>query len=118
MFRPTFEVEVAEPEMLRPERVVVPKPELETFNHGAEVEPTQKEKSSPATEFTESLAAGVVEPIPNFPSAVNVVVAVLPNSSKLADKRVEEALPLNCCRAVHVFALERFRPIVLAVEPL
>ena len=93
MFRPTFEVEVAEPEMLRPERVVVPNPELETFNHGAEVEPTQKEKSSPATEFTESLAAGVVEPIPNFPSVVNVVVAVPPTCKKLEERRVEDAWP-------------------------
>ena len=32
---PTFEVEVAEPVIVNPERVVVPKPVLETLRNGA-----------------------------------------------------------------------------------
>jgi hypothetical protein len=69
-------VEVAEPEMESPESVVVPKPELETRSHGAVVEPTQKEKLSPATESTARRAAGVVVPTPKRPRKYEVLVVV------------------------------------------
>ena len=75
---PTLDVVVAEPLMLSPDTVVVPKPELDTVNHGFVVEPTHSENASPPTEFTASLAAGDVVPIPTFPSCVSVVVAVPP----------------------------------------
>ncbi len=98
MLKPTFEVEVAEPAIVRPETVVVPKPELETLSHGAVVEPTQSEKASPATESTESRALGEVVPIPNLPSVVRVVVAVPPNCAKLAESSDDDAL-VKYCRA-------------------
>jgi hypothetical protein len=41
--KPTLDVDVALPAILRPDSVVVPKPELETLNHGAVVEPTHSE---------------------------------------------------------------------------
>lgn len=89
IFQPTFEVEVAKPKIFNPESVVVPNPEFETLSHGRVVEPTHKEKLSPATEFTASLAAGDVVPTPTLPSKVKVVVAVAPNSPKLAENKVE-----------------------------
>ena len=78
MLSPTLDVEVAEPAMFKPLSVVVPKPEFDTRNHGAVVDPTHSEKSSPAVEFTASLAEGVDVPIPSLPSGVNVDVAVPP----------------------------------------
>ena len=62
--------------MLSPERVVVPNPELEIVIHGAVVEPTQKEKLVPATEFTASVAAGAVVAIPSLPKRYEVAVVV------------------------------------------
>ena len=76
MLNPTLDVLVAEPEMLSPERVVVPKPPLETVNHGAVVEPTQNEKASPATESIARRAAGVVVPTPSFPLKNEFAVVV------------------------------------------
>ena len=76
MFTPTLDVLVADPEIVRPDSVVVPKPELETRNHGAVVDPTQNEKASPATESIARRAAGVVVPIPSFPLKNDVAVVV------------------------------------------
>jgi len=67
ILKPTLEVEVAEPEIDKPESVVVPNPEFDTRSHGAVVEPTQREKFVPATESTASVAAGVVVAIPRAP---------------------------------------------------
>ena len=76
MLNPTLDVEVAEPEMFRPDNVVVPNPELETRNHGAVVEPTHSENASPDTEFTESRAAGDDVPTPSRPLKYEVAVVV------------------------------------------
>ena len=76
MFQPTLDVDVAEPEMVRPLSVVVPKPELDTRSHGAVVDPTQNEKASPDTESTESLADGEVVPIPRLPTKYEFAVVV------------------------------------------
>ena len=76
MFTPTLDVLVADPEIVRPESVVVPKPEFETRNHGAVVDPTQNEKASPDTESTESLADGEVVPIPRLPTKYEFAVVV------------------------------------------
>ena len=67
ILNPTLDVDVAEPDIESPERVVVPKPELDTLIHGAVVEPTQKENASPATELTDSLAAGEEVETPSSP---------------------------------------------------
>ena len=75
-FIPTLDVEVAEPVIVRPDSVVVPKPELDTVSHGAVVEPTQNEKFVPATESTASVAAGVVVPTPTLPRKYEVAVVV------------------------------------------
>ena len=47
-----------------------------------------------------------------------MVEAVPPTLSQLADSNVDEAEAKKFCFAVHVFALPRLRPIVLAVPPL
>jgi len=47
-----------------------------------------------------------VEPTPIDPSDVNVVVAVPPNSAKLAERFVEDADALNFCKLVNVFATD------------
>lgn len=51
-----------------------------------------------------------------LPAVSIVVVAVAPKYARYAEDSVDEALP-NCCSAVHVFALPRFKPIVRAVLP-
>jgi hypothetical protein len=63
--KPTSDVEVAEPLMLSPERVVVPKPVFDTFRYSV-VEPTMKLQVSPASALTESLANGEVEATPTL----------------------------------------------------
>ena len=86
MLNPTFEVEVAEPEIVRPETVVVPKPEPETENLVVDaslrsirfpVKPVSAsaaisvvEVSEPATE---SLAKGEVVPMPIFEPEIESV---------------------------------------------
>jgi hypothetical protein len=81
---PTLLVDVAEPEIVRPESVVVPKPLLDTLSHGFVVEPTQSENTSPAVEFTERRADGEVVPTPRRPDEVKVEVAMPPNDAVLA----------------------------------
>ena len=78
---PTFEVEVAEPLMLRPDNVVVPKPMEETESWVAVDEPTTKPIESPPIGLTESRAKGVVVPTPSSPLWVKVLVAVPPNEA-------------------------------------
>ena len=89
--KPTLDVDVAEPETVNPDKVVVPKPIDETESCVAVLEPTTNPKESPAIGLTLNLANGVVEETPSNPVAVNVVVAVPPNSAKLADNPVDEA---------------------------
>src|SRR5437868_5896453 len=109
MLKPTLDVEVAEPEIFKPERVVVPKPRLETvsfpftskspaglttptptlpnlstINDVAVVEPITNATEF-AVEFTESCPSGVELPIPKLPVDVNVDVAVPPKYAVYAD---------------------------------
>ncbi len=91
--KPTLEVEVAEPLTVRPERVVVPKPELETRNHGAVVEPIHSEKFVPATEFTASVPAGVVVPTPRDPVKNEVLVDVERSDETVRSDDVAIKLP-------------------------
>jgi hypothetical protein len=84
ILNPTFEVEVADPEIVRPDSVVVPKPELDTVNHGFVVLPTHSEKLSPATELIATVPDGVVVPIPTLPrkyEVADVVASMLPTVS-------------------------------------
>ena len=64
--KPTFEVEVADPEIFKPERVVVPKPSEETESCVAVDEPTTNPTESPAIGLTDRRANGEVEEIPIF----------------------------------------------------
>ena len=77
MLNPTFDVEVAEPEMFKPERVVVPKPVDETDRNEVFVVPAAlvdeaTEKSAvfvlPNGLNTPRDAVGVVEPMPRLPA--------------------------------------------------
>ncbi len=68
--KPTLDVDVAWPEMFKPDSVVVPKPVFETCSHGAVVLPTHSENASPATELTDNRADGVDVPTPIFPAFV------------------------------------------------
>ena len=72
METPTLDVEVAEPEMFNPERVVVPKPSDETESCVAVDEPTTKPIESPATGLTARRAEGVVVPTPMRPPFVTM----------------------------------------------
>ena len=67
ILNPTLDVEVAEPEMFRPERVVVPKPTDETESCVAVDEPTTNPTVSPAIGLTPNRANGVDDEIPTFP---------------------------------------------------
>src|SRR3989338_5122665 len=67
MLRPTFDVDVAEPEIFNPESVVVPKPRDETESCVEVDEPTTKPTEFPATGLTASRADGVVVPTPTLP---------------------------------------------------
>ena len=58
---------------------------------------------------TESAYVGDVVAMPSLPSLANVEVAVPPNQAWFEENNVEEALPLNCWRAVQMFALPRLR---------
>src|SRR3989338_2506815 len=107
MLKPTFEVEVARPEIFNPERVVVPKPSEETESCVPVDEPTRNPTESPVMGLTERRANGEVEATPNFPPYVNVLVAVPPNSAKLAEKAVDEALALNLWSPVQMLATEK-----------
>ena len=75
---PTFEVEVALPAIVNPERVVVPKPTDETESCVAVDEPTTNPTVSPAIGLTDRRPNGVVDANPIVPEFVNVVVAVPP----------------------------------------
>jgi hypothetical protein len=89
MLKPTLDVDVALPAIVKPDSVVVPNPELDTRNHGAVVEPTHREKVSPATELIESLADGDDVPTPRLP----VKLFVLENVLKSVRSVEEAAVP-------------------------
>ncbi len=76
---------MAEPEIFKPERVVVPKPSDETESCVAVDEPTRNPTESPAIGLTERRANGEVEPIPTAPDFVtmNAVVDALVTASKI-----------------------------------
>ena len=61
--------------------------------------------------FRSKSAEGLVVPMPTLP------VAVAKYAEPVEDIWVVEALP-NCCKAVHVLALPKLSPIVLAAPPL
>jgi hypothetical protein len=65
--KPTFEVEVAEPEMSKPERVVVPKPVAETERRVVEAEETTSKALPTVLPHTDNRAYGEVVPTPTFP---------------------------------------------------
>ena len=66
MLKPMFEVDVANPEIFKPERVVVPKPIEETESCVAVDEPTTNPIESPAIGLTERRANGEDEEIPTL----------------------------------------------------
>ncbi len=70
MLKPTLEVEVARPDIVRPASVVVPKPSVDTERSDFVEEPTAKPIRSPALVFTPNLAEGEVVPIPTKPLPV------------------------------------------------
>ncbi len=78
ILKPTLDVEVALPEMLRPESVVVPKPIDDTESCVAVDEPTRNPTVSPPSGLTASLANGDDVETPTVPFEKNVVVAVPP----------------------------------------
>ncbi len=67
MLKPTLEVEVAKPEMLRPERVVVPKPVDEIAREGMVVDAKVNAEDVPTYsvpyEFLNVKIGSVVEPV-------------------------------------------------------
>ena len=70
MLKPTLDVEVADPEMFKPESVVVPKPSAATVRNVVATDDEAIWKSGavwPAVAETESLAYGEVEPTPTLP---------------------------------------------------
>ena len=68
--KPTFEVEVAEPETVRPESVVVPKPVAEIRSAVVEAEVTASNILPVVSPHAVRRAYGVLVPTPSFPSAV------------------------------------------------
>jgi len=92
IFHPTLDVDVALPEMFRPERVVVPKPSDDTESCVAVDEPTTNPSVSPATGLTDSLAVGVDDETPTVPFELIVVVAVPPKYAVYAESCVVDDL--------------------------
>ncbi len=118
MLNPTLEVEVALPEMLRPERVVVPKPVAETVRNEVLVVPAALVEDAiesnvslmfPYCLNTERLAVGVVVPRPKLPVDVRRAHSVRPaaeflveNESAEAGEDVETSVNIEAMRAVEV----------------
>ena len=96
---------MAEPETERPDSVVVPKPILETDRTVVEAEFDISRALPVEDPQIVKLAYGVDVPTDSCPVLVIVVVPVAPNAAPLADSRVDEAPPLNVCRAVHTLAV-------------
>lgn len=76
--KPTLDVDVAWPEMFKPDRVVVPKPIEDTESCVAVDEPTTNPYESPAIGLTASRANGVDVPTPSFPVASTRSISVPP----------------------------------------
>ena len=76
MFHPTLDVEVAEPPMFKPDKVVVPKPSDDTESCVPVDEPITKLTESPAIGFTDSFANGVVVPMPTLPALSILILSV------------------------------------------
>ncbi len=72
MLNPTLDVDVAKPEIERPDRVVVPKPREDTESCVAVDEPTTNPTESPASGLTDSRANGVVDEIPILPVVADI----------------------------------------------
>ncbi len=77
---PTLDVDVAWPEMFRPDSVVVPNPIDDTESCVAVDEPTTKPIVSPAIGLTDRRPNGVVDEIPTLPllkfPSVNILLNV------------------------------------------
>jgi hypothetical protein len=76
ILKPTFEVEVALPEMLSPESVVVPNPRDDTDSSVAVDDPTTSPSVSPASGLTERRAVGDEDEIERAPVKYDVAVVV------------------------------------------
>ena len=121
MLIPTFEVEVAEPEMFKPESVVVPKPSAATERNlvAFEVEATSKSGFVCTPEaWTANFAYGVVVPTPTFPfppmtilcdplvqKVVDALVMLFTRFNEFAPPNAENALLPSIRLAPFEFAL-------------
>lgn len=93
-------------------------PEFVTTKCVAEDEPIANSGELPFAEIglTENCAHGVEEPTPRKPALVMVVVPVAPNCARFAESIELDALPLNCCKPVQVFACARLS-VAVSVSP-
>ena len=80
---PTFEVVVADPEMVRPESVVVPKPFPATDKNLTEFEDDATSKTGLvwlSVPWTASFAYGEVVPTPRLPDPRSVMISLTPET--------------------------------------
>jgi hypothetical protein len=125
ILNPTLDVDVADPEIDSPDRVVVPKPELDTVNHGFVVLPTHSEKLSPATELIARRALGEDVDSPTLPVKLFVFENVLKSDSRVDEAAVSAELSTytvpdefvfrNPAVVVDSVTLPAIRLVVLAV---
>ena len=101
--KPTFDVDVALPFTLRPDRVVVPKPIDDTESCVAVDEPTTNPYESPAIGLIDRRPSGVVEEIPTEPKLlIRKLVALLEPTTNCAKALLALGLTENVANGVVV----------------